>query len=215
MTLKRPLLGLLLVLAGCTPATEPADSSAGAGTASFDIDSARKEVFYWRVDDIFALTDGGFVFIDQIPEGITTLVDTPAEDLLLLATFIQNEAGEVVGIGSEHEEFERPVTAEGKHDAIWTLLLSRRGTLIGHEIEITTQETRDFLEQIRQMDEPWSGEYVARGTIGPAANGMGVVVGGTGEFAGATGYMTEENVYRGFDGTDYDVRTRLTFYLTN
>jgi len=211
--LRKLCISLLLFLMGCTPSAEQPDSLAGA--ESIDIDSARKEVFYWHVDDIFALTDGGFVFIDQIPEGITTLVDTPAKDLLLLATFIQNEAGQVVGIGSEHEEFHRPLTPEGKHDAIWTLLVSGRGTLIGHEIEVTTQETRAFLEKIRQMDEPWSGEFIARGTIGPAANGMGVVIGGTGEFAGARGYMTEENIYRGFDGADYDVRTRLAFYLAN
>ena len=98
---------------------------------------------------------------------------------------------------------------------VWTLMLSGRGSLIGHEVEVTTDETRAFLERIRAMNEPWSGEFVARGTIGPSAGGMGVVIGGTGEFSGARGYMTEENIYRSFDGTDYDVRTRLTFYLTN
>jgi hypothetical protein len=149
----------------------------------------------------------------NIPEGITSLVDTPAKDLLLLSTFIRNEADEIVGIASEHEEFERPLTPAGKHDAIWTLLISGRGSLIAHEIEVSTEETRAFLEEIRALDEPWTGEYVANGTIGPAANGLGVVIGGTGEFAGARGYMKEENVYLGFDGIDYDVRTRLTFLL--
>ena len=57
------------------------------------------------------------------------------------------------------------------------------------------------------------GEFVAQGTIGPAKNGLGVVLGGTGEFADARGYMMEENVYLGFDGIDYDVRTQLTFFL--
>jgi len=198
------LLALLFGLPACSP--PPAADE-------FDVATARKEVFYWRVSDIYALTDGGFVFIDQVPEGITSLVDTPAKDLLLLSTFIRNEADEIVGIASEHEEFERPLTPAGKHDAIWTLLISGRGSLIAHEIEVSTQETRAFLEEIRALDEPWRGEYVANGTIGPAANGLGVIIGGTGEFADARGYMKEENVYLGFDGTDYDVRTRLTFLL--
>ncbi|MCZ6711046.1 MAG: hypothetical protein O7B25_11840, partial [Gammaproteobacteria bacterium] len=97
-------------------------------TAEFNLSDARKEVFYWRVSDIYALTDGGFVFIDQSPEGITSLVGTPAQDLLLLSTFIRNEAGQIVGIASEHEEFERPLTQSGKHDAIWTLMIAGRGS---------------------------------------------------------------------------------------
>jgi hypothetical protein len=92
-------------------------------------------------------------------------------------------------------------------------MIRGRGSLIAHEIEVSTEETRAFLERIRAMDEPWSGEFVAQGTIGPAENGLGVVLGGTGEFAGARGYMMEENVYLGFNGVDYDVRTRLTFFL--
>lgn len=180
-----------------------------------DLSAAHKEAFYWDVEGILALTDGGFVFIEQIPKGIKTLVDTPAEDLLLLGAFMEDEAGNVVGIGSELEEFVQPLRPDGKHDATWTLKLAGRGTLIGQQIEITTEETKSFLAKIREMDKPWSGEYVARGTIGPAKNGMGIIMGGTGEFEGATGYMTEENIYRSFDGTTYDVRTRLTFYLTN
>ena len=210
---------LSVALLGCSPAIDSDENATGSQaqppteTTEFNLEDAHKEVFYWRVSDIYALTDGGFVFIDQIPEGITSLVDTPAKDLLLLSTFIRNEADEIVGIASEHEEFERPQTEAGKHDAIWTLLISGRGSLIAHEIEVSTQETRDFLAQIRAMDEPWSGEFVADGTIGPAANGLGIVIGGTGEFAGAKGYMKEENVYLGFDGTDYNVRTRLSFFL--
>ena len=203
---------LLNGLLACSPA-QPRDTTPQTPADGFDLENARKETFYWRVSDIYALTDGGFVFIDQIPDGITSLVDTPARDLLLLSTFIRNEDGQIVGIASEHEEFERPLTAAGKHDAIWTLLISGRGSLIAHEVEISTPATRAFLERIRNMDEPWSGEFVADGTIGPAANGLGVVIGGTGEFSGARGYMKEENVYLNFDGTDYDVRTRLTFFL--
>lgn len=207
---------LLFALPACSPAKRAADDQEQppeSGTDEFNLADARKEVFYWRVSDIYALTDGGFVFIDQIPEGITSLVGTPARDLLLLSTFIRDEADRIVGIASEHEEFERPLTAAAKHDAIWTLMISGRGSIIAHEIEVSTEETRAFLERIRAMDEPWSGEFVAQGTIGPAENGLGVVLGGTGEFAGARGYMKEENVYLNFDGTNYDVRTRLTFYL--
>ena len=185
----------------------------GTGDISWDISQARKEVFYWDVDGIFALTDGGFVFIDQIPDGIQTLVGTPAQDLLLLGAFIEDEAGQVVGIASELEEFDRPVTEEARHDATWTLKISGRGTLVGHQIEISTPEARDFLAQLAAANEPWRGEFIAHGTVGPAANGMGIIMGGSGEFEGARGYMTEENVYREFDGTNYDVRTRLTFYL--
>lgn len=206
--IKVSWFGLLFGLMISVPAA-PAESE------SVDAGKARKEAFYWDVEGIFALTDGGFVFIEQIPKGIKTLVDTPAEGLLLLGAFMEDEAGNVVGIGSELEEFVQPLRSDGKHDATWTLKLAGRGTLIGHQIEITTEETKSFLGQIREMDKPWSGEYVARGTIGPAKNGMGIIMGGTGEFEGATGYMTEENIYRGFDGTTYDVRTRLTFYLTN
>jgi hypothetical protein len=207
---------LSISLLACAPPEVTAEAQGDqpqVATDGFNLDGARKEVFYWRVSDIYALTDGGFVFIDQIPEGITSLVGTPAQDLLLLSTFIRNEADQIVGIASEHEEFERPLTPAGKHDAIWTLMISGRGSLIAHEIEVSTEETRAFLERIRAMDGPWSGEFVAQGTIGPAENGLGVVIGGTGEFADARGYMMEENVYLGFDGTDYDVRTRLTFFL--
>ena len=204
--------GLLFGLIICVPSGQTQESEAGDDDG---LSTARKEAFYWDVEGIFALTDGGFVFINQIPKGIKTLVDTPAKDLLLLAAFMEDEAGNIVGIGSEHEEFVQPLRHDGKHDATWTLKLAGRGTLIGHQIEITTEETKSFLAKIRAMDKPWSGEFIAGGTIGPAENGKGIIIGGTGEFEGARGYMTEENIYQSFDGTDYDVRTRLTFYLTN
>jgi hypothetical protein len=208
-----------LALGACSQGGNSDDKSSGAADTSKDLDitTARREVFYWDVTTIFALTDGGYVFIDQVPEGITTLVDTPAQDLLILATFVEDEPGNIVGIASELEEFDQPVTPDGLHDATWTLKLTGRGTLIGHQIEHSSPEAQAFLEQVRtqvaETGQPWSGEFIAAGTIGPADNGLGIIVGGSGEFEGASGYFTEENVYRGFDGTDYDVRTQLTFYF--
>ena len=123
-----------LALGACSQSGDSDDKSSGAAQTSNDLDitTARREVFYWDVTTIFALTDGGYVFIDQIPEGITTLVDTPAQDLLILATFVEDEPGNIVGIASELEEFDQPVTPDGLHDATWTLKLTGRGTLIGH-----------------------------------------------------------------------------------
>ena len=208
------LTGMLMGLMACSPAPE-----SGEGASNVDMATLRQEAFYWDVTTIFALTDGGYVFIDQIPDGIDTLVGTPAEDLLILATFIEDEPGNIVGIASELEEFEKPLTPDGMHDATWTLKLTGRGTLIGHQIEHSSPEAQAFLVQLRDdveaTGEAWSGEFVAAGTLGPAANGMGIIVGGSGEFEDAQGYFTEENIYRHYDGTTYDVRTRLTFYFTD
>ena len=205
-----------ILLAGLLALAMPA--LAQAEDVSTELGTARTEAFYWQVDDIFVLTDGGFVFIEQIPDGVTSLVDTPAQDLLMLGAFIRDEDNNIVGIASELEEFDQPVTAEARHDATWTLKIAGRGTLIGHQIEISTPEAGEFLANIRDQnptkDNPWEGEFIAAGTVGPAPNGMGIIMGGTGEFEGAQGYMTEENIYRRFDGETYDVRTRLTFYFT-
>ncbi|NJO33836.1 MAG: hypothetical protein HC869_12525 [Rhodospirillales bacterium] len=130
---------------------------------------------------------------------------------------MRDENDAVVGDRDELETFPKPYDMTMAHDTTWTIVIPGRGSLIGHELERVTPEYIKLLESIRASGKPWTGSYEAQSSVGPAKNGMGVIVGGTGEFERARGYMTEENHFRAIDVQKqvYVVRNRMTFYFTS
>jgi hypothetical protein len=214
MTMIRDL-ARKLALAAVTAAILAA-AAATAGRAS-ELDGAEKLVLYWDVpEDILALTQGGGVPIINYPEGIRSLAGTAAESQLMLGVTIRDDKREIVGIATELETFDQPMGERFSHDTVWTIMIPGRGTLVAFEREESTDEVLAFFRRIQAAGGAWEGDFEAPSTVGPASNGLGIIIGGTGEFEGATGYMLEENRFLAFDfnAKTSEVRNRLTFYIT-
>jgi hypothetical protein len=184
---------------------------------ALEVENSRKLVLYWDVPgDILALTQGGHVPIVYYPADIRSLAGTGAETQLFLGVTIRDDKGAVIGVGSELETFHLPYDERLAHDTVWTVMLPGRGTIVAHELEDSTPDVVEFFRSIQKAGGTWSGSFEARSTVGPGKDGLGVIIGGTGEFEGAQGYMIEENHYRKFDFNrkTSEVQNRLTFFLT-
>jgi hypothetical protein len=141
-----------------------------------------------------ALTHGGIVPMAPFPDGIPTLTEPNVRLGLGLVTKLRDVTDEVVGFATELEAAS-PATSlsQGRimADTFWTVVVPGRGTLFLHE----TEDNWNLLTRIALpsllLRRDWNGDWTNVNTVGPRPDGRGVVVGGTGEFASASGSFIE------------------------
>lgn len=137
--------------------------------------------------DVISVTHGGAIDLPLYPEGISALEPELAPDFVLTAK-LRNSDGKIIGLASEIEHF--PNGKDGDWQAWWTVVIPGRGSLLGYEIERVPAEHHEaFAAAARGRD--WTGRATGRVAAGPSPSGDGVIVGGTGEFAGAIGTFSE------------------------
>ncbi len=143
-----------------------------------------------------AVTHGGDAFLAPSPAGIP-LLDAPAiENGLAILAQVRGADGKVVGFASELEVFPRVdflAADEVEWDTDWTLVLPGRGTLFLHQRERRGELPSKVLLPTLETGRDWQGDWTVTTTSGPRSDGRGVVVGGSGEFEGATGTFVEIN----------------------
>ena len=151
--------------------------------------------------DGIAATNSGDKPIPPAPPGVGLLDDERIRNGFVLLTKLRNEAGEVIGFTSEQEVVASESNVlEGRlrTTTTWTLTIPGRGTIFLAEDEDQSEFARKValpaLTQGKDWNEPWT--FVT--TVGPDASGRGVVVGGTGEFAGIAGTFVEVTHLRRF-----------------
>ena len=98
---------------------------------------------------------------------------------------IFNTAGEQV-----NAEFGKVVRA------FWTIALPGRGTLFLYETEDNWTLFKEVFLPMLLTGQDWSGEWLNVNTVGPLDDWHGLIVGGTGEFAGVTGTFLEVGTLR-------------------
>ncbi len=148
-----------------------------------------------------ALTHGGIVPMPPFPDGIPPLAEPNIRLGLGLITKLRDVTDEVVGFATELEAAS-PATSlwEGRimTDTFWTVAVPGRGTLFLHE----TEDNWDLVTRIalpaRLLRRDWTGEWTNVNTVGPRPDGRGTVIGGTGEFASASGSFIEVGRLRRF-----------------
>ncbi|CDO30842.1 hypothetical protein [Mycolicibacterium porcinum] len=154
------------------------------------------ERFYWSTPhDVIAITHDGSVAQPIFPAGIENLADTPLSNQVVVLTKIRDAEGREIGIGSELEW-----TEGDKLHVAFTITLPARGVLASYQVkDYANPKLVELFSTVHETGEPWEGEAPFVATSGPGPQGRGVIIGGAGEFAGATGTMFQTMNFRRID----------------
>lgn len=184
---RRFVLFAVLLLAACAPAAQ--EAAPAPQTVSYFIEAPR---------DLIALTHGGGLALAPRPPGIATLADTPIPNALALTTLLRDSEGRIVGLTSELEEFPLATPTEGEPvwDTYWTLMIVGRGSLLLHEKESLGPTVGRIFREAASEGRGWTGSHTESSTVGPLPDRNGEIVGGTGDFAGASGTFREIGTLR-------------------
>jgi hypothetical protein len=147
--------------------------------------------FFTGSRDVIAITHNGKLPLGASPPGIPLFSEAAIDKGFALITQIRNAAGEIVGYAAElevHPEGDM-LTQNLTWNTDWVLVLPARGALFLHQ--------QEHFGRLREVMPPvlagkgWSGDLRVQTTVGPRPDGRGVILGGTGEFAGARGAFIE------------------------
>lgn len=168
---------------------------------SFAATELKEEVFFTRLfADTVAVTRGSMLGGQGVPADIQPFAEAAISGGLADLQKMRDKSGEIVGFGIQLEVWTQG--ADGKPNpefpTTWTLVLPGRGTLFLHEIE-NPVKLFDKVRAARAGPQPWSGLIDERTTIGPGPDGVGLIVGGTGEFEGQRGTFIETNQFTALD----------------
>ena len=144
--------------------------------------------------DAIAATHGGAFPFKPFPEGIPALADPNLASAFGLIIKIRDGAENVVGFGTELEVAlpeSRLLFGRVMTDTYWTIVLPGRGTLFLYETEDNWNLVKNVYLPMLATGRDWEGEWRNVNTVGPRRDWHGVIEGGTGEFAGASGRFLE------------------------
>ncbi len=161
---------------------------------------ARSESIYVRVlDDAIAGTHGGRFPFRPFPDGIRSLAGANLADGFALLTKARDGTQEVAGFATELEVASpesRLLAGRIMTETYWTVVLPGRGTLFLYETENNWRLVKEVLLPMLLTRRDWAGEWRNVNTFGPRPEGRGIIVGGTGKFAGAAGTFLEIGTLR-------------------
>lgn len=193
LTPKAAALGKCIALAGALALGACASAPTIAAPPSQAI-----SFFIEMPEDGISLTHGGALAIRAMPPGIATLRDTPIPNALALTTLLRDSERRVVGLATELEEFPLSPAPEGEPvwDTYWTLMIVGRGSLLLHEKESLGPTVGRIFREAASEGRGWAGSHTESSTVGPLPDRNGEIVGGTGDFAGASGTFREIGTLR-------------------
>lgn len=178
------LAGTLLFLMGGHPA-----SAAGPCPV-------RQETFYSRLPtDLIAQISGG-PGAPAFPPGAGTLSEPGVAKAGILFHKLRNAASEAIGVASQMQRALLSALGTPVQDTAWTVVIPARGTLFLQQIEDVTAVRRAVG---RRKAEPTLPAVEIQTSVGPRADGRGLIVGGSGEFEGCTGSFVEVEIVQGAD----------------
>jgi hypothetical protein len=174
-----------------------ASRSATAAITETGADGYVLETFYARApeDGIAATHDGDpNKPVQAFPQGIPHLNDEHIANGFVLLNKVRNKDGVVVGFASEMEEVGRESNIlQGRMImySTWTIEIPGRGTLFLYETEDASEFAKKVIIPAMTLGKTWDEPWTFVTTSGPAPDGRGIIIGGTGEFQGVTGMFTE------------------------
>lgn len=156
----------------------------------------RTESFFLQIpaDTVLVTHGGGFPF-QPIPEGIayTGQGRTPGT-LALVSKFRHHPDGEVIAFGTELEishADSRLLAGKLMTHTLWSIVVPGRGVLHLYQLENNWRLMKKVILPMMLSGEPFRGEHRGVNTYGPLPGYHGRIVGGSGEFAGASGRFIE------------------------
>ncbi|MCF6293089.1 MAG: hypothetical protein L3J04_06830, partial [Robiginitomaculum sp.] len=178
-------LGLVLVLSGTLwlNRSEPLPPAAPTDFIEFTINIPQ---------DIISLTHGFANGSARVPETITSLEGSSLGNMLAVSARVRDKDGNFVGMASQLELFPdvngpRPGMS---WKADWTITTPQGTLYIYHDERIAMEHMQAFAHVA--SGENWEGSIPANTSFGPHPSGRGIIVGGTGIYAGRTGTFTEK-----------------------
>jgi hypothetical protein len=143
--------------------------------------------------DGIAVTNSGALALAPFPAGIARFTEERISKGLAVLAKIRDAGGEVIGYASELEVFSETDFSKGDvtWDTQWTLVIPARGALFLHGREHAGELFPKVIAPTLESGQDWVGDWTVNTTVGPRGDGRGLVVGGTGEFAGARGWYAE------------------------
>lgn len=189
-------------------------TSSGHATASGHV---TESFFIELPTDGIAITHGGDMALGTGPPGIALLQEAQVKNGLAMLAKLRDVNNLVVGFTSELETF--PKGADLLNDDVvwdtnWTLMIPGRGSLYLSQQEHSGELGAKVVNPVLESGEAWRGEWTVTTTVGPRPDGYGIIVGGAGEFAGATGKFIEIVTLTAFEPAGVmigRVELRLTF----
>ncbi len=153
------------------------------------------ETFYANTSgDVVALSNGAEVPFGTFPADIPLFFEPQLKNSLAVILKFRNAQGTVVGFGAELETLPVPGSPpDADWDTDWVLSIPGRGTLYLRQREYPADLMTKIIGPTISSGKDWEGEWQATMTVGPRPDGRGVILGGTGEFDGATGAFIEIN----------------------
>lgn len=169
------------------------------------------ERFYWSTpDDVIAITHDGSVAQAPYPPGIESLAETPLKNQVAILTKIRDADGNEIGVASELEW----LTEDNKLHVAFTITLPNRGVLVSYQTkDYAHPALLELFGEVTATGKPWEGDLPVVGTSGPSTEGRGVILGGSGEFAGATGSMFQTMTFRRIDTTGAVAHNEETYHI--
>lgn len=195
-------IGALGLLAASWAGVGGGRAAPAAPLLSTGTDGLVHETLYFHApEDGIAATHDGRKPIRVFPDGIAPLDNKALASAFVLVAKARNRAGEIVGFASEMEDV-APETdiLRGRMvmRSTWTIELPGRGTLFCDQMEDASEFARKVVMPAFLLGQTWDAPWTFVKTIGPGPQGRGVIVGGTGEFAGVTGHCVEVTHLRRF-----------------
>ncbi len=143
-------------------------------------------------EDIISLTHGFTNSMARLPDNIVSLEDSSISNMIAVTARVRNKDGDFVGMASELEIFPddkgpRPGMS-WKTD--WTIT-TPQGTLFIYEDERVPAAHLPAFMRVAS-GENWQGSIAADISFGPHPSGRGIIIDGTGIYAGATGTFVEK-----------------------
>lgn len=147
------------------------------------------------------LSHGGMVPLAPFPEGTPALSEPALRGGLALLSKLRDRDGTVVGFATELERASPEsnlLAGKIMTDTWWSVVLPGRGTLFLYQTENNWALMRRIALPALLLGREWRGEWQSVNTLGPLPDGRGRIVGGTGEFEGASGSFIEVGQLRRF-----------------
>jgi hypothetical protein len=162
---------------------------------------ATTESFFLNItgDTVLATHGGAFPF-KPLPEGIALLGNGQTPNTFALVTkFRDRPDGDIVAFGTELE-----IAHPGSNfllgkimtHTVWSIVVPGRGALHLYQTENNWSLFKQVMLPMLLSGKAFDGEFSGVNTLGPLDGYRGLVVGGTGDFAGSTGSFIEIGTLR-------------------
>jgi len=158
--------------------------------------TAQTEHYVLRIPgDMVMATHGGRMPFKPMPEGVALLdAENLANTFALVTKFRNRPDGPVIGFGTELEmlhEGSSFLLGRLMTHTFWSVVVPGRGTVHLYETENNWQLFKRVVLPMKWSGKAFEGRFLSVNTYGPRPGYRGMIVAGTGEFAGRQGEFIE------------------------